>query len=166
MALAILSFDTSVSTPSAPSDRTLCARRVGTSARDHTTTTFSSPEGEGFPPSPEETLMASRLGLCKRSNTQVAAIKSLRSGGRRHDRAKGKCDPARLDPRYKLQLLFGARRLSSSNQSRTTWIRACSFPATLVIKKRCPSGKMSNPHKKDDASNNTLGLPALNVGVV
>ena len=56
MALAILFFDTSVSTPSAPSDRTLCARRVGTSARDHTTTTFSSPEGEGFPPSPEETL--------------------------------------------------------------------------------------------------------------
>ena len=55
-ALSALSCDTSLSTPSAPSDQTSCAPHVATSARDHTTTTCSSPEGEGFPPSLDETV--------------------------------------------------------------------------------------------------------------
>ena len=38
----------------------------------------------------------------------------------------------------------GQFRVSSSNQSRTTWIWA-SRSALLIIKIRCPSGEMSNP---------------------
>ena len=50
------SCDISVSTPDVPSNRVSCARPVGIASRDHITRLCASPEGQGFPPSPKETL--------------------------------------------------------------------------------------------------------------
>jgi len=46
---------------------------------------------------------------------------------------------------FRLAQLVGTRRLSSSNQLRTTWIwaGASSSSASFIIKNRCPSGEMS-----------------------
>ena len=63
-------YDISVSKRCALLGPFSCALRACSDARDHNTTIFSSPKGEGFRPSPEETLSRSRGGgTCKLSRT-------------------------------------------------------------------------------------------------
>ena len=54
-------YDISVSKRCALLGPFSCALRACSDARDHNTTIFSSPKGEGFRPSPEETLKRSRI---------------------------------------------------------------------------------------------------------
>ena len=76
--------------------------RPGSRRRTPPHLTSALPFSAILPPPAIEDSGLSRPCLCKRSNTQIAAVKGRGSGGRRYDRGKGKCDPARLDPRYGL----------------------------------------------------------------
>ncbi len=71
-------YDISVSKRCALLGPFSCALRACSDARDHNTTIFSSPKGEGFRPSPEETLtkMVARGGLW-----HVSCILGHRCGG-------------------------------------------------------------------------------------
>ena len=65
-------YDISVSKRCALLGPFSCALRACSDARDHNTTIFSSPKGEGFRPSPEETL---RMGLTPdRATTTVRLL--------------------------------------------------------------------------------------------
>ena len=64
-------YDISVSKRCALLGPFSCALRACSDARDHNTTIFSSPKGEGFRPSPEETLKHQRRCNCQISDLSI-----------------------------------------------------------------------------------------------
>ncbi len=76
---SILSFDTLVPISNAPLNHISCAFLYDTVACNHISTLFASPKGEGFQPSPKETLIAKAEYLAfYYENNELVAIGAIK----------------------------------------------------------------------------------------